>query len=32
MRDFKQGDIVEEIRFRFTRYLRKTFWSFYEQG
>lgn len=30
--DFKETELVEEIRFRFTRYLHKTYWSFYEEG
>ena len=26
----KESDMIEEIRFRFTRYLSKTYWNFYE--
>lgn len=32
MIDFKKTDIIEELRFRFTRYLRKVYWEFYEEG
>lgn len=30
--DVKETELVEEIRFRFTRYLHKTYWNFYEEG
>lgn len=32
MINVKDNELVEEIRFRFTRYLHKTYWSFYEEG
>jgi hypothetical protein len=28
----KESELTEEIRFRFTRYLSKTYWNFYEEG
>lgn len=30
--DMKESELTEEIRFRFTRYLHKTYWSFYGEG
>jgi hypothetical protein len=30
--DVKVNELSEEIRFRFTRYLSKTYWNFYEEG
>lgn len=30
--DVKESELTEEIRFRFTRYLSKTYWTFYEEG
>lgn len=32
MIDIKASELIEEIRFRFTRYLHKTYWTFYEEG
>ena len=30
--DVKDSELTEEIRFRFTRYLSKSYWHFYEEG
>lgn len=32
MINLAKSDLTEEIRFRFTRFLRKTYWNLYEQG
>ncbi len=32
LKDINKDDIVEEIRFRFTRYLKKVYWEYYEEG
>lgn len=32
LRDIKRSEMVEEIRFRFTRYLHKVYWELYEHG
>lgn len=29
-KDFSRIDIIEEIRFRLTRYLSRTYWEYYE--
>lgn len=32
LRDIKKSEMIEEIRFRFTRYLHKVYWELYENG
>jgi hypothetical protein len=31
-KDFSRLDIIEEIRFRLTRYQSRTYWEYYEEG
>jgi hypothetical protein len=32
LRDIKKSEMLEEIRFRFTRYINKVYWELYEEG
>ena len=32
MVDVKKNEMLEEIRFQFTRYLKKVYWELYEEG